>query len=71
MQSLIWIGAVLAVLGIGTIIWSAVQVARAKGAGLDDEALKARVARMLPVNMGGLLTAVLGLMCVILGLSLG
>lgn len=70
MQYLIWIGAGMAVLGVGTIVWSALQVAAARRADLSDENLKARVARMLPVNMGGLMTAVIGLMCVILGLSL-
>ena len=70
-QWLIWVGAVMAVLGLCTIVWSAIQVAKAKREGLSDEELKIRVTRMLPVNMGGLLTAVMGLMCVILGVSLG
>ena len=70
MQNLIWIGAALAVIGMGAIVWSGLKVNAARRADLSDEELKARVAAMLPVNMGGLLTAVLGLMCVILGISL-
>ncbi len=71
MQSLIWIGAALTFVGMCAIVWSGLRVNAARRADLTDEELKARVAAMLPVNMGGLLTAVLGLMCVILGISLG
>ena len=70
MQILIWVGAALAFIGLCTILWSGMRVAAARRANLSDEDLKAQVARMLPVNMGGLLVAVLGLMCVILGISL-
>ena len=70
MQWLIWIGAVMTLIGLCTIVWSALQVGRARKRGLTDEELRALIGRMLPVNMGGLMTAVLGLMCVILGVSL-
>ncbi len=71
MDWLIWIGAVMTLIGLCTIVWSAVQVGRARKQGLTDEEMRARVSAMLPVNMGGLMTAVMGLMCVILGVSLG
>ena len=41
MQWLIWVGAVLAVVGLCTIMWSALEVAKAKRAGLTDEDLGA------------------------------
>lgn len=70
MDILIWSGAALSLIGLIGIVWSAVLVMRARREGLEDDALKARVAKVLPINMGALLLAVLGLMCVILGVSL-
>lgn len=71
MDILIWIGAGLTLLGLVGIVWSAVAVNKARKAGLEDADLKAKVAKILPLNMGALLVSVLGLMCVILGVSLG
>lgn len=67
MGILIWGGAAVTILGFVGIVWSLVSVLRARRAGLDDEALRARMARMLPVNVGSLLLSILGLMLVILG----
>ncbi len=71
MPMLVWGGAALCVAGLAGIVWSAVMVARARRTATDEADLKARVAAMLPVNMGALFVAVLGLMAVIVGISLG
>ena len=68
---MIWIGAALALLGVGGLAWSAVIVVRARRAGLDEAGLRARMARALPINLGALLLSVLGLMCVVTGVLLG
>lgn len=68
MGILIWGGATVTILGFAGIVWSLVAVLRARGAGLDDEALRARMGRMLPVNIGALLMSILGLMLVVLGI---
>ena len=41
------------------------------GAGLTDDALKDRVRRVIPLNMGALLLSVLGLILIVMGVALG
>ena len=71
METVIWIGAALSVIGLIGIGYSIVAVARAKRAGLPDEELRARIARILPVNLGALFVSMIGLMAVIVGVILG
>ncbi len=68
---LIWAGAAVSLMGLAGIVWSIVAVARARRAGLDDAALRARLQRMVGVNMGALFVSVIGLMMVVLGVWLG
>lgn len=70
MDTLIWIGAGLSLLGLFGILWSIVAVARARRAGLDDATLRARLSRILPLNLGALLVSVIGLMTVVVGILL-
>jgi hypothetical protein len=65
---LIVIGATLSVIGLIGIIYSIVVVAKAKRANLEDAALRARLAKVLPINLGALFVSVIGLMCVIVGI---
>ncbi len=67
---LILIGATLSVIGLTGIIYSIIAVARAKRAKLDDAELRARLGKVLPINLGALLVSVIGLMCVIIGIVL-
>lgn len=67
---LIWIGAALSVLGMIGIVASIVMVARAKKAKLDDAEMRARISKILPVNMGALFVSMIGLMMVIVGIVL-
>ncbi len=71
MAVLIWGGAAITILGFAGIVWSLVAVLRARRAGLSDEALRARIGRMMPVNFAALLLSVLGLMLVVLGILFG
>lgn len=71
MDILIWIGAAITLLGVGGIVWSILAVIRARKSGLNDEDLRARLSRILPVNLGALFLSVIGLMCVIVGITLG
>lgn len=70
MDILIWIGAAVTVLGFVGVVWSIVLVLRARRAGLDDDAMRQRLQRALPINVGALLLSVLGLMLVVLGIVL-
>ena len=71
MDILIWIGAAATLLGLVGVVWSLVLVLRARRAGLDDDALRARLQGALPVNLGALLLSVLGLGLVVVGIVLG
>ena len=67
MAALVYVGTALAVAGLVTLgycIWAAVS---AKRAGLPDAELRARLQRIVTINMGALLLSVLGLMSVVLG----
>ena len=67
---LIWIGAALSVLGMVGIIVAIVMVAKAKRAGLEDTEMRARISKILPLNMGALFVSMIGLMMVIVGIIL-
>ncbi|MDE0850205.1 hypothetical protein [Yoonia sp.] len=71
MEWLVWIGASLSTIGLVGIIYSIVAVTSAKRAGLDDDVLRARLTKILPVNIGSLLVSILGLMMVVVGVLLG
>ncbi len=71
MELLVWLGAALTLTGFAGIVWTIVAVARARRAGLDDAALRARLGQILPWNVGALLLSFLGLMLVIVGVILG
>lgn len=70
MTYLIWAGAAVSLAGIAGIVWCILAVARAKRAGLDDEALRAVMKRVVTVNLGALFTSMIGLMMVVLGVTL-
>ncbi len=71
MESLIWVGTALSVLGLAGLVWCIVAVSRARRARLSDDDLRAAVQRVLPYNFAALGMSVIGLMMVILGISLG
>lgn len=67
----IWGGAALTAAGLAGIVWCIVAVTRAKRARLDDAAMRARMGRVVAVNMAALAASMLGLMAVVLGIMLG
>lgn len=71
MAYLVWAGAALTLTGFIGIIGTIVAVARARRAGLDDAALRVRLGRILPWNLGALFLSCLGLMAVVMGVILG
>ena len=68
---MIWTGAALSLLGLAGLIWCILRVIRARRAGLSDEAMRAAVAAVLPINMGALAVSEIGLMLVVVGVILG
>lgn len=71
MDILIWIGAAISVAGLCGLAYCILRVLRAKRSGLDDDALRAEVAKVVPLNLGALFLSVIGLMLVILGIFFG
>ena len=67
----IWGGAALTLAGLTGILWCIWTVWRARKQGLDEAAFRARMQRVVAVNMGALAASVLGLMAVLLGIMLG
>ncbi len=70
MDWLIIPGAILTLVGLLGIIVSAVKALKARRAGLEDDALRAQLKRVMLLNMGALFVSVIGLMLVILGIFL-
>jgi len=71
MENLIWIGAVVTLVGLAGLIWCILSVQRARRDGLDDDAMKERLQKVVALNMGALFLSVIGLMMVVVGILLG
>lgn len=71
MDWLIWIGAVISLLGLCGLVLSIVRVNNARRAKLPDDEMRAAVQKALPLNLGSLFLSVIGLMAVIMGIFLG
>ncbi len=71
MEMLIWIGAAISLIGLAGIIGCVFAVLRAKRQNLPDEAMRARLQRIVVWNLASLFVSAIGLMMVILGIFLG
>jgi hypothetical protein len=71
MENLIWIGALVSLVGIAGLVWCVLIALRAKREGLDEAAMKERLQRVVAINMGALLLSAIGLMMVVVGILLG
>ena len=71
MDWLIWIGAIISLIGLCGLILSIIRVNQARRAKLPDEEMRAAVQKALPLNLGSLFLSVIGLMAVIVGIFLG
>ena len=70
MEYLVWIGAALTLGGVAMLVVCIVMAVRARNSGLDDDALKERLQKVVVLNLGALAVSGLGLMVVIIGLFL-
>ena len=71
MEALVLIGAVFTCLGLVGLGWCIREAMRARREETGDDPLKARLQRVVAVNLGALAVSALGLMMVILGVILG
>ena len=70
MEWLIWIGAIVSLIGLGGLIWCIMIMLRARKANLPEDQMRAQLARVMPLNMGALLLSAMGLMMVVVGILL-
>ena len=68
MGALIWGGAALAMLGVAGLLYCALQSMKARG--LQDDAARAIMQKVVVWNLAAMAVAVLGLMAVVTGLLL-
>ena len=71
MENLIWIGAIVSLVGVAGLVWCIIIAMRARRDGLDDEAMRARLQRVVLINMIALFISAIGLMMVVMGILLG
>ncbi len=71
MEILVWLGALVSLLGLAGLVWCILRVWNARKAGLGDDELRAVVQRIMPLNTGALFLSMIGLILVVLGVLLG
>jgi hypothetical protein len=70
MQTLVWAGGLVALIGVAGLVYCVARVLRARRAGMGDEAMRAELQRVIVINMGALAVSAFGLMLVVLGIFL-
>ena len=71
MAGLIWGGTLVSLVGLSGLLYCIFKVAKAKRSAIDDDALKAVLQSIVPINLGALLLSVLGLILVVIGVFFG
>lgn len=71
MEYLIWAGAAVSVIGLIGIFYCIAIALKAKRANLPDAEMRARLQRVVLLNMAALLLSMVGLMMVVAGIILG
>lgn len=70
MEILIWIGAGVSLLGVAGLVWCILLAMRARKSGMEDDAMRAELQRVVVLNMAALGVSALGLMMVVAGILL-
>jgi len=70
MENLIWIGALVTLIGLAGLIYCILKVQVARKKGLDDNALKEELQKVVAINLGALFLSAIGLMMVVVGILL-
>ncbi|WP_372603693.1 hypothetical protein [Actibacterium sp.] len=71
MDALIWGGAAVSLIGLAGLMRCIMLAYKAKRANLPDDELRARLQKVVALNMGALGVSAVGLMLVIVGIMLG
>lgn len=68
MQAMVWAGVTLTLLGLVGLVWCIVLAMRARRAGGTEAEMRARLQRVVTLNLGAMGLSALGLGCVVFGL---
>ena len=71
MQGLIWAGSAVTLIGLAGLGICVLQAVRARRSGLDDDAMRAALQKVVTLNLSALGLSALGLMLVVTGIALG
>lgn len=71
MESLIWIGVVVSLIGVAGLVVCIRKVLNAKREETEEAALRARLQNVVALNLAALLLSAIGLMMVVIGILLG
>lgn len=70
MEALVWIGAIVSLIGVAGLGWCVVMALRARNSGLPEADMRTALQKVVVFNMGALGVSALGLMLVVLGIFL-
>ncbi len=71
MQILVGLGAVMAMAGVAGLLWCVRIVMKARRAATGDDDLRARLQKVVALNLAALGVSAIGLMLVVTGIFLG
>lgn len=71
MDWMIWAGAALALMGVALLIYCIFAALQAKKLGGSDEDIRARLQKVVALNLAALLVSAIGLGAVTIGIILG
>jgi len=71
MQYLVAAGAIISVVGLVGLLICIFKAAKAKKSGGTQEEMQAMLEPLIPLNLGSLFLSIIGLICIILGITLG
>ncbi|WP_417259158.1 hypothetical protein [Celeribacter sp.] len=71
MAWMIWVGALLTLFGVALLVYCIMAALKAKKLGGSDDEIRARLQKVVPLNLLALMTSALGLAAVTVGIILG
>lgn len=70
MENLVWIGALISLLGVAGLVWCIIYVIRLRSAALPESEMRAKMQRAVVMNFAALAVSTMGLMVVVMGIFL-
>jgi len=71
MQAWVWAGVAATVLGLAGLVWCIVLALRAKRVGGSEDQVRAKLQRVVLINLAAMGLSAMGLMLVVIGVMLG